>query len=104
VLKINSKESGDKSKENDPAAQEIQAAEEAIARIHASLLKIQNSQLRDRHRLSLHSEVNKASHSEVLQGSIIETACFILASLFQLLFVRRWFASRMSSHSSGMRA
>lgn len=88
----------------DIAAQEMQAAEEAIARIHANLLKIQTSQLRDRHRLNLHSEVNKASHSDVLTGSIVETACFILASLFQLLFVRRWFAGRMSAQGSGMRA
>jgi hypothetical protein len=90
--------------EKDASAQEMAAAEEAIARIHANLLKIQTSQLRDRHRLSLHSEVNKASHSEVLQGSIVETACFILASLFQLLFVRRWFAGRTSSSSAGLRA
>lgn len=68
-----------------------------MSRIRKGLTKIQLQQQRDRHRLSLHSEMNKKSHSHVLQGSLIETACFIGASVFQVFFVRRWFASRMAA-------
>ena len=75
----------------------MKKAATSIQRIRDSLFKIQSSQQRDRHRLSLHSEMSKSSHSDVLQGSILETACFISASLFQLLFVRRWFAGRVAN-------
>ena len=67
---------------------------ETISRIRKGLTTIQTQQQHDRHRLILHSESNKRSHSHVLQGSVIETACFIAASLFQIYFVRRWFAKR----------
>jgi hypothetical protein len=70
---------------------------ESISRIRQGMNKILVMQQRDRHRLSLHSEQNKQSHSHVLQGSLIETACFIAASLFQLFFVRRWFATKLGS-------
>ena len=54
-------------------------------------------QQRDRHRLSLHSEMNIMSHKKVVSGSIFETGVFILAAIFQIIFVRRWFASRQVS-------
>lgn len=71
-------------------------AKEAISRIRRGLTKIQVQQQHNRHRLVLHSEMNKKSHAHVLQGSIIETACFIGAALFQIFFVRRWFATKTS--------
>jgi hypothetical protein len=67
-------------------------AKETMSRIRRGISRIQLQQQHDRHRLILHSEMNKRSHSHVLQGSIIETACFIGAALFQIFFVRRWFA------------
>jgi hypothetical protein len=51
-------------------------------------------QQRDRHRLSLHSETSVIDHNKVVSGSIVETAVFIAAALFQICFVRRWFISR----------
>lgn len=93
VLKVSEKPS----EGEDSMAEELKKAAASIQRIRENLIKIQASQLRDRHRLSLHSEMSKSSHSDVLQGSILETACFIGASLFQLIFVRRWFAGRVAN-------
>lgn len=75
----------------------ITKAKELISRIRKGLSKIQSQQQRDRHRLSLHSEMSKRSHAHVLQGSIIETACFLGAALFQIFFVRRWFAKKTNA-------
>ena len=83
---------GDYTKEDQAAM--VSKSKEMISRIRKGLSKIQLQQQRDRHRLILHSEMNKRSHQRVLQGSIIETACFIGAALFQIFFVRRWFASK----------
>ena len=66
-----------------------------MSRIRKGLTRIQLQQQRDRHRLILHNEMNKTSHTHVLQGSIIETACFIAAALFQIFFVRRWFLAKV---------
>ena len=56
----------------------------------------QVQQQRDRHRLKLHSEVNVMSHTRVVSGSIVETAFFIAAALFQIFFVRRWFSAKIA--------
>lgn len=69
-------------------------AKETLARIKKGLKKIQVQQQRDRHRLKLHSETNVVAHNRVVSGSIVETAFFIAAALFQIFFVRRWFSSR----------
>jgi len=73
-------------------------AKETLARIHKGLKKIQVQQQRDRHRLKLHSETNVMTHNRVVSGSIVETAFFIAAALFQIFFVRRWFDGRKSQH------
>jgi hypothetical protein len=88
VLKVG----GDYSKEDQIAM--VSKSKEMISRIRKGISKIQLQQQRDRHRLILHSEMSKRSHQRVLQGSIIETSCFIAAALFQIFFVRRWFASK----------
>lgn len=67
---------------------------ESIHQISKGLSKIQLQQRRDRFRLELHSETNEKSHNHVVMSSIIETAVFIGASLFQIYFVRRWFSGR----------
>lgn len=69
-------------------------SKESLASIQKGLTKIFLEQQRDRHRLSLHSETNLMSHNRVVSGSLLETAVFIAAALFQIIFVRRWFASR----------
>lgn len=71
-------------------------AKESISRIRKGLTKLLVQQQKDRHRLKLHSEMNKRSHTQVLFGSVLETGCFIFAALFQIFFVRRWFSSKLS--------
>jgi len=60
-------------------------AKESISRIRKGLTKIQIQQQRDRHRLALHSETNINSHHRVVSGSIVETACFVAVSIFQVV-------------------
>jgi hypothetical protein len=72
----------------------LERVKESIARIRKELTKIQLLQQRERKRLTFHTNYNKETHNGVMMTSIVETACFIGASLFQIFFVRRWFATR----------
>lgn len=78
----------------DEEAASVARVAESINQISKGLSKIQLQQRRDRFRLELHSETNEKSHNHVVMSSIIETAVFIGASLFQIFFVRRWFSGR----------
>ncbi len=66
----------------------------SMGRIQSSLSKIIRGQRRDRNRLGLHTETNLASHASMVLGSIFETSIFVCASIFQIVFVRRWFYTR----------
>jgi hypothetical protein len=68
-----------------------------LTRIQRGLSKIQLQQQRDRRRLSFQDKANTDSHNDFIMSSIVETAFFVGASLFQIFFVRRWFASRVAS-------
>jgi hypothetical protein len=89
--KSESKEDGD-AEEQDEA--ELIRVKESISRIRKGLVRIQLQQQRDRHRLALHSQTNRVSHKHVVIGSVVETAFFVAAAIFQLCFVRRWFTNR----------
>ena len=67
---------------------------EAIEKIRRGLMSIQEQQQRDRHRLELHSETNAMNENRMVVGSVMETSIFILAAVFQLYFIRNWFAAR----------
>ncbi len=56
----------------------------ALNAIQNGLNRIQLQQLRDRHRLDLHSAANENNYKEVLSGSIFETAVFIAVAVFQV--------------------
>mmetsp|Transcript_8890 Transcript_8890/g.14785 ORF Transcript_8890/g.14785 Transcript_8890/m.14785 type:complete len:260 (-) Transcript_8890:258-1037(-) len=75
-------------------AEKLKESLAALNAINQGLNKIQMQQRRDRHRLDLHSETNNKNYSSVFTGSIFETGVFIAVSIFQIYFVRRWFASR----------
>lgn len=57
-----------------------------LEKMREGLSTIQLQQRRDRNRLSLNSETNRASHNSMVMGSTGETLIFILASLFQVTF------------------
>lgn len=90
--------SGKKSKNEN---EEMERIKESISRIQKGFVNIQLQQQRDRHRLGLHSKTNEGSHNHVVLSSIVETAVYIAASIFQLFFVRRWFASRTQAQNNG---
>jgi hypothetical protein len=69
---------------------------EALERIRKGIKNIQIQQQVDRHRLQLHSMTNKMANNRVIISSIVETVFFVAAALFQIFYVRRWFASRNS--------
>jgi hypothetical protein len=73
---------------------EVIKALDSITRIRKGLVAIQIQQLRDRRRLNLYNETNKSNRNEMLIGALAETAVFVLAAIFQIYFVRRWFAKR----------
>lgn len=67
---------------------------ESVSRLRKGMVEIQIQQLHDRRRLNLFSENNKTSRNEMIIASLAETAVFILAAIFQIYFVRNWFAKR----------
>jgi len=90
--KHGSKGDGNAEEEEDEA--ELVRVKESISRIRKGLVRIQLQQQRDRHRLALHTQTNRVSHKHVVIGSVVETAFFVAAAVFQICFVRRWFTSR----------
>ena len=77
---------------DDPEAE--QRVKETLTRIQRGLTKIQLQQQRDRRRLSFQDKTNSDSHNDFIMGSIVETAFFIGAAMFQIFFIRRWFHNR----------
>lgn len=56
----------------------------ALSALHKGIAKIQLQQIRDRHRLDLHSETNNSNYNSVFAGSIFETCIFIAVAVFQV--------------------
>jgi len=69
---------------------------EMLERVRKGIKRIQVQQQVDRHRLQLHSATSALDNNKVVTGSVVETAFFIAAALFQIFFVRRWFQNRNS--------
>ena len=69
---------------------------ESLERIRKGIKNIQIQQQVDRHRLQLHGTTNRQANSRMVISSIVETAFFIAAALFQVFYVRRWFSGRNS--------
>ena len=70
---------------------------ESLERIRKGIKQIQIQQQVDRHRLQLHSLTNKMANTRMIISSVVETAFFVAAALFQVFYVRRWFTGRSSS-------
>lgn len=92
---------GKTSSEPEVDVKKITEALTRLTKIQKSINHIQLQQMRDKHRLSLHSDANERNYNEVFISSIIETVIFIGVSIFQIFFVRRWFASRINASRGG---
>lgn len=79
--------------EEHKAEEAITRIRESMERVRKGLKRVQVQQQVDRHRLQLHSATNVLDNNKVVTGSVVETGFFIAAALFQILFVRRWFAA-----------
>ena len=84
----------------DKEEEDVIRVKESLERIRKGIKRIQVQQQVDRHRLQLHSATRIMENNRVVTGSIVETAFFIAAALFQIFFVRRWFAKRNSLKES----
>ncbi len=73
---------------------ELEGTLAVLQRINKGIASIRSQQHRDRYRLSLHATTNENNYNHVFYGSLAETVIFIVVALFQVYFVRRWFASR----------
>ncbi len=82
ITQIKEVNGGEKDEELDPA--KLLESLNALSVIHGGLAKIQLQQLRDRHRLDLHSEANITNYNNVMSGSIFETVIFICVAIFQV--------------------
>ena len=81
----------------------VNSVMESLERIRKGIKGIQIQQQVDRHRLQLHSMTNNLANNRVFISSVVETAFFIASALFQVFYMRRWFASglnnRLPTHS-----
>ncbi len=84
----------------DESDKSLQNVRDSLTRLKKGVHSILKQQVRDRHRLSLHSETNKLSHDEVVWDSIVETVAFIATACFQVFFVRRWFVNKLAGGSN----
>jgi len=78
-------------KKAEPKNQAVAGLAKEIANLRADLANLQDKQRRERRRLAHHRAINDASHNAIVEGSLLETTVYIFASLFQIIFVRRWF-------------
>jgi len=65
-----------------------------IAAIKTQIEGIKDKQEMERHRLAIHSALNRSSHKKMVISSIVETVVFFIVSFFQIFYIRRWFAGR----------
>eukprot|EP00640_Fibrocapsa_japonica_P002720 CAMPEP_0113950782 /NCGR_PEP_ID=MMETSP1339-20121228/82556_1 /TAXON_ID=94617 /ORGANISM="Fibrocapsa japonica" /LENGTH=248 /DNA_ID=CAMNT_0000958751 /DNA_START=68 /DNA_END=814 /DNA_ORIENTATION=- /assembly_acc=CAM_ASM_000762 len=68
--------------------------ESNVEAIQGEIDKIYEKQERERHRLAIHTAMNQGSHSRMAMSSLVETGVFVVVSIFQIFFVRRWFEGK----------
>ena len=66
----------------------------SVDRIAYLLDSISQKQVKERRRLNYQSAEVDANQYKLIMGSIVETLVFIAVSVFQLIYVRRWFAGK----------
>lgn len=80
---------------HDPQASEgVAQLTKRLAAVRTELAVLKEKQARERRRLAHHRALNEASHVAVVEGSLLETVVYIIASCFQIVFVRKWFEGK----------
>uniref|UniRef100_A0A7S3JU80 GOLD domain-containing protein n=1 Tax=Aureoumbra lagunensis TaxID=44058 RepID=A0A7S3JU80_9STRA len=65
-----------------------------VVALRADLATLREKQARERRRLAHHRAINDDSHISIVEGSLLETAVYVISSLFQIIFVRNWFQGK----------
>jgi hypothetical protein len=99
ALHIGGEPKAEETSKEDNQEAAVTRVKEALERIRKGIKRVQVQQQVDRHRLQLHGATRVMENNRVVTGSIVETIFFVAAALFQIFFVRRWFASRNSGKS-----
>lgn len=71
--------------------EDFQGTREKLKQLRRLLVDIQTKQNQERHRVALHSETNKHSHSRMALNSLMETILFMIVTGYQVYTIRRWF-------------
>jgi len=66
----------------------------ALAKARERLAEVRAKQEAERHRLAVHSALNRSSHKKMVLSSVVETAVFVAVSLFQIFYIKRWFSGK----------
>lgn len=75
-------------------ADQVAKVEQRVVALRGQLATLKDKQARERRRLAKHRALYDARHDGMVQASLFETCVYVLCSVFQLVFVRRWFAGR----------
>ena len=75
-------------------AENVEKVEARVVALRGQLATLKDKQARERRRLAKHRALYDARHDGMVQASLMETCVYVLCSVFQLVFVRRWFAGK----------
>ena len=75
-------------------AADVAALSQRVVALRKELVTLRTKQLRERHRLAHHKSLNDNQHLEMVGASLVETVVYMTSSLFQICFVRQWFAGK----------
>ena len=75
-------------------AESIGKIEKRVVSLRSQLAVLKEKQTRERRRLAHHKSLYDAKHNTMVEGSLFETVVYIACSIFQIIFVRRWFSGK----------
>jgi len=73
--------------------EDMKTAHDKLRKLNRLLNEIQEEQQSERRRFSVHAAVNEHSHSRMVLGSLLETALFIIITIFQIFTIHKWFSA-----------
>ena len=88
------KRDGDGDKTGGRNAENVDKLEKRVVSLRSHLAVLKEKQTRERRRLAHHKALYDAKHNTMVEGSLFETVVYILCSIFQIVFVRRWFSGK----------
>jgi len=75
-------------------SESIEKIEKRVVSLRSQIAVLKDKQTRERRRLAHHKSLYDAKHNTMVEGSLFETVVYIVCSIFQIVFVRRWFSGK----------